>query len=173
MALVHYTVVHPQFRKTEKMLYDIALLKLTTEVSPGPESFPLLAQQDIGSAELPLTLAGWGLRKEDSPNSNTQKLNKIELQPMVFETCENSYNLRGVDLFESEQLCAQNPLNEDDGLVAGICQGDIGSPLFDKEWVIYGIASLTLGCGQPGYPPVFTKVSAFRKWIADVRNAGE
>lgn len=54
-------------------------------------------------------------------------------------------------------------------------QGDSGGPLNcqaeDGTWEVHGIASFVsaLGCNAPKKPTVFTRVSAFEDWIAEVR----
>lgn len=53
-------------------------------------------------------------------------------------------------------------------------QGDSGGPLncqaADGRWEVHGIASFVsgLGCDTPKKPTVFTRVSAFEDWIAEV-----
>jgi len=55
-------------------------------------------------------------------------------------------------------------------------QGDSGGPLNcqaeDGTWEVHGIASFVsaLGCDTLKKPTVFTRVSAFEDWIAEVRD---
>ncbi|XP_009461742.1 PREDICTED: chymotrypsin-like elastase family member 3B [Nipponia nippon] len=52
--------------------------------------------------------------------------------------------------------------------------GDSGGPLncqaADGHWEVHGIASFVsgLGCNGPKKPTVFTRVSAFEDWIAEI-----
>ncbi|XP_035757773.1 chymotrypsin-like elastase family member 3B, partial [Egretta garzetta] len=52
--------------------------------------------------------------------------------------------------------------------------GDSGGPLncqaADGHWEVHGIASFVsgLGCNAPKKPTVFTRVSAFEDWIAEI-----
>uniref|UniRef100_A0A8C9FX44 Peptidase S1 domain-containing protein n=1 Tax=Pavo cristatus TaxID=9049 RepID=A0A8C9FX44_PAVCR len=58
------------------------------------------------------------------------------------------------------------------------CNGDSGGPLNcqaeDGHWEVHGIASFVsaLGCDTPKKPTVFTRVSAFEDWIAEVGGLG-
>ncbi|KAF1575481.1 Proproteinase E, partial [Eudyptes moseleyi] len=58
------------------------------------------------------------------------------------------------------------------------CNGDSGGPLncqaADGRWEVHGIASFVsgLGCNAPKKPTVFTRVSAFEDWIAEVGDGG-
>ena len=51
------------------------------------------------------------------------------------------------------------------------CQGDSGGPLMvfgpNNRWILAGIVSWGIKCGSPGYPGVYTKVSAYLDWIHD------
>ncbi|HEV7233436.1 MAG TPA: serine protease [Sphingorhabdus sp.] len=52
------------------------------------------------------------------------------------------------------------------------CQGDSGGPLVRKEgteMVLVGIVSNGFGCAYKDMPAAYTRVSAYKKWIADVQ----
>jgi trypsin len=78
-------------------------------------------------------------------------------------TCNDNYS--GYGGIPPNQICA--------GLAEGgvdSCQGDSGGPLF-KDAAVYGIVSWGVGCAYPNYPGVYTEVSAYSDWIAQVTAA--
>jgi len=51
------------------------------------------------------------------------------------------------------------------------CQGDSGGPLAIEEvgvWYLVGVTSFGNGCGDPRYPGVWARTTAFIPWITDV-----
>ncbi|MEV0095584.1 serine protease [Streptomyces sp. NPDC050738] len=102
------------------------------------------------------TVAGWGATGE---NGAQQRYLRKATVPFVTDAqCARAY---GDPLLPGQEICAGN-------LTAGgvdACQGDSGGPLFRKDgqghWLQTGIVSWGRGCAEPGYPGVYTQVSAF------------
>lgn len=50
-------------------------------------------------------------------------------------------------------------------------QGDSGGPLLvqlpNKRWVVAGIVSYGIRCGEKNRPGVYTRVSAYSSWIIE------
>jgi len=52
-----------------------------------------------------------------------------------------------------------------------VLKGDGGGPLVIKQgdrWIQAGIASFGVGCAQPNFPTVYTRVSQYEMWINNV-----
>jgi hypothetical protein len=41
-----------------------------------------------------------------------------------------------------------------------------------KRWLLAGVTSFGLGCGDPRYSGVYTRVSVYRDWLRSVINDG-
>ena len=50
-------------------------------------------------------------------------------------------------------------------LIRTACQGDSGGPLINADGYQLGVTSWGMGCGRPGVPGVYAKVSAEIEWI--------
>ena len=99
---------------------------------------------------------------EEGAGTGSPLLQKAEV-PFVSDTdCAAAYG----DQFVPEQEICAGFLDEG-GVDA--CQGDSGGPMFRLyeagEFIQVGIVSHGLGCAQPGYPGVYTQVSAFASAI--------
>jgi serine protease 56 len=64
----------------------------------------------------------------------------------------------------------------DDVMCAGAknadsCQGDSGGPLLmqlqNDRWIIVGITSWGIRCGDPRYPGIYTRVNKYIEWIIE------
>ncbi|CAG7684043.1 unnamed protein product [Allacma fusca] len=79
------------------------------------------------------------------------------------EDCEVAY---GKGAILDSMVCAGHELGGKD-----TCRGDTGGPLIlndikDGRTVI-GISSWGLGCGNPGFPGVYTNVGFYTDWIEE------
>ena len=113
-------------------------------------------------------VTGWGALVENGSAHNV--LQEVQV-PVVNQTeCKKAYK-NAAKVITSNTFCA--------GYAAGgrdSCQGDSGGPLaiensqkgseYDR-WVLAGVVSWGKGCGRAGKYGVYTRVSAFSKWIYD------
>jgi secreted trypsin-like serine protease len=107
------------------------------------------------------TVMGWGLTSESGLRQQ-RRLRSASVPSVTANKCAAAYRPAGVRLAVAESICAGK---------RGVdtCQGDSGGPMVRQDakgrWVQVGIVSWGLGCARPGYPGVYTKVSAFRQAI--------
>jgi secreted trypsin-like serine protease len=138
---------------------DLALVKL---VSPPTGTAIALAKPGL---ELPqceqLEVTGWG-RTADGKGGAADKLRKAMVPYVDSATCNERQSYNGKIL--PGMMCAG--FHEVDA-----CQGDSGGPLVLKGPdgpVLVGIVSWGEGCGQKFKYGVYTRVSAYRDWIAKI-----
>ncbi|WP_055494352.1 trypsin-like serine protease [Streptomyces sp. TP-A0356] len=131
---------------------DFAVLTLGSPL-PASSVIPMAAAGD--TAYVPGTAAtvyGWGDATGDADYARS--LRGANLQVMSDGTCARAYP-GGVDgkYLAASMLCAGVPEGGRDA-----CQGDSGGPLVAKGRLI-GLVSWGNGCGEPGNPGVYTRIS--------------
>ena len=111
------------------------------------------------------TIIGWGSTREGGEQQRFLRKAKV---PYVGDgVCGKAYRDSGYPYVADEMICAGDLKH------GGVdtCQGDSGGPMIrrdsDGNWVQVGIVSWGEGCGRPGYPGVYTQVSAFSPAIID------
>jgi len=143
--------------------YDVAVLKLTTGVTPSvgiqvvklaTTAAPFAALYAPGTLT---TVSGWGTTTSDGNVSNV--LRKVQV-PMVSNVACNAYYGGGIT---GRMACAGYAIGGKDS-----CQGDSGGPLVAMQGVTkiqIGIVSWGNQCALARYPGVYTKVSSVFPWI--------
>ncbi|XP_055443385.1 transmembrane protease serine 11B-like protein [Bubalus kerabau] len=142
---------------------DIAVILLTEKV---------LFKNDVHSVCLPeaaqifppgegVVVTGWGALSYDG--EYPVLLQKAPVKIIDTNTCNawEAYN----GMIQDTMLCA--------GYIEGnidACQGDSGGPLVHPNsrniWYLVGIVSWGAECGTANKPGVYTRVTAYRNWIA-------
>jgi len=156
---VHRIISHPRYDRQSNN-FDFALLELNEEV-------PI--NECIGTACLPTESAapngqcyitGWGTLKSggDSPNL----LQEGGVDVVNRSLCNLSHKGR----VSSAMMCAQG--NSSKGAI-DTCQGDSGGPLVCQEvsgrFTLHGVTSWGVGCANPQFPGIYSKVSYVLDWI--------
>ncbi|MEV0279607.1 serine protease [Streptomyces sp. NPDC050610] len=140
---------------------DWALVKLA---KPLNQPTLKIAETDANNSG-EFTIAGWGADREGGQQQRYLLKAKV---PFVSDAvCKKAY---GNQLTPGDEICAGYI---DKGGV-DTCQGDSGGPMFRKDaaggWIQVGIVSWGQGCAEPGYPGVYSEVSAF---AANIKKAAK
>ena len=88
----------------------------------------------------------------------SEQLRQVELRVINQNTCRNNYAVRGVNIAAS-MVCSGWPSGGRDH-----CTFDEGGPLYHNG-IVVGVRSFGIGCGQPQFPGVNTRVSSYTSWI--------
>uniref|UniRef100_A0A914DR65 Peptidase S1 domain-containing protein n=1 Tax=Acrobeloides nanus TaxID=290746 RepID=A0A914DR65_9BILA len=154
--------IHLLYHSFHAGSYDVAILRIDR---PAP------IDRNISTVCLPMAppvvykmcvVTGWGRIQEKGPSSKV--LQEIHIPIMPTHLCNNFLHYRGLVHTPSE-FCAGYNIGKVDS-----CQGDSGGPLVcrnlqDTAWELQGLVSWGIGCGQPGYPGIYTKVFNMLPWI--------
>ncbi|EOD22746.1 hypothetical protein EMIHUDRAFT_195080 [Emiliania huxleyi CCMP1516] len=153
------TIAHLGYNSAT-MENDIYLIKLAETTSYAP-----IDALDSPGAEWPvgtlLTATGWGTTESGGSDFGADGVPLDVQVPTVSNTeCSTAYDGAIVETM----LCA-GEVGKDS------CQGDSGGPLFrvdvDGTETLVGVVSFGIGCGDAGFPGVYTRVASFRDWICD------
>uniref|UniRef100_A0A3Q3D9K0 Transmembrane serine protease 15 n=1 Tax=Hippocampus comes TaxID=109280 RepID=A0A3Q3D9K0_HIPCM len=155
-------LVNPHYNRLTKQA-DVAMMRLGAPANftdlIQPVCLPENGQEFTAGRKC--WIAGWGRQAEDDILQEA----KIPLVDRV--SCQHALAEYSIT---SSMLCAGFPEGGVDS-----CQGDSGGPLMCEEeegrWTLAGVTSFGIGCGRPGRPGVYARVSAFVAWIAETRRS--
>lgn len=145
---------------------DIALIRLASPITFSSTVQPielLSAEQEPNLAADGVlgSVTGWGLTRE---GDQSEVLQAADVAMVSTATCRDS-DFPATSITDN-MICA--------GFVDGgidACAGDSGGPLVVRDGLsgyrLAGITSWGEDCALPGYPGVYTRVSAFIDWISD------
>ncbi|XP_052608723.1 coagulation factor X [Peromyscus californicus insignis] len=158
---VDVVIKHNKFVR-ETYDFDIAVLKLKTPITFRMNVAPAcLPQKDWAEATLMTQksgiVSGFGRTHEKGRQSNILKM--LEVPYVDRNTCKLSSSFS----ITQNMFCAGYDAKLEDA-----CQGDSGGPhvtRFKDTYFVTGIVSWGEGCARKGKYGVYTKVTAFLKWI--------
>uniref|UniRef100_A0A2A4K5J3 Peptidase S1 domain-containing protein n=1 Tax=Heliothis virescens TaxID=7102 RepID=A0A2A4K5J3_HELVI len=158
--VVNANIVHPEFNPAN-MNNDIAVLHSATPfVFNNNVRSGAIGGYHVGFGEV-VWAVGWGDTFSGS-HQGSEQLRHVQLMIMDQNTCKNNYAAHGV-MVNDNMMCAGWPSGGRDQ-----CQGDSGGPLYHNG-ITVGISSFGIGCGQPSFPSVSTRLAGYVSWI--VRNS--
>lgn len=146
---------------------DIALLRLEHSVNYDNHIQPICLPEaddpprDEDQGPLCGYVAGWGSTKFNMKPSDVL----LEMSAIITndQVCQEAYG--GKAIITDVNICSVG-ING-----SSPCQGFGGAPVVlpgsDHRYHIVGIVSFGLGCGNPEYPDVHTRVSQFLDWIGE------
>lgn len=158
-------ISHPQYY-SGGLFNDLALVKWQTpfqnEVNIAPICLP--DETDVFEPGKYCTITGWGKTDENAATTDILKFVKV---PIVDRnTCEKQFQENRLGprfrLHESF-ICAGGEEGKDS------CSNDGGSPLVcpraDGSYVLAGLVSWGLDCGQKNVPGAYTNIQNLLQWI--------
>jgi hypothetical protein len=155
-------IVHPSYNPVTDD-YDAALLRVASPLTLGGSgatavaAIPLVSDAIGDLVGVNATITGWG-RTESTPMFPAE-LQEVTVPVVSNVTCNTSYS----GVITSNMLCAGLDLGGKDS-----CQGDSGGPLVvdvGGQWQLAGIVSWGIGCADPNYYGVYTRVSNIVSWV--------
>ncbi|MBM9507211.1 S1 family peptidase [Actinacidiphila acididurans] len=139
---------------------DVAVVTLDHDL-PGGAALPMARATDTADyvAGTSAEVYGWGDTTGHGDYADTLRVAPVTVLPDA--DCERAYPGSADGRYmRGTMMCA--------GVTAGgrdACQGDSGGPLVVAGRVV-GLVSWGSGCAQPGYPGVYTRVSAVAELVA-------
>lgn len=158
-------IVHPDY-DSKTLENDLALIKLKTPVPYRDDIRPICLphfKEDFTGMDGYAT--GWGLTDFDK-RQLPDTLQVVKLPIISNKRCRSMYKRGGHEkIITDMDLCAGYAKGGMDA-----CEGDSGGPLItqrrgERRWVLAGIVSNGVKCGEPFLPGVYTKVAEFLPWI--------
>ncbi|XP_017776652.1 PREDICTED: transmembrane protease serine 9-like [Nicrophorus vespilloides] len=140
--------------------HDIALLKLRKPVEFAKNIRPICLPsltKNFDPAGKTGTVVGWGRTSEGGTLPGI--VQEVQVPILSLSQCRAmKYRSSRITNY---MLCAGRSSQDS-------CQGDSGGPLVipnGDKFEIVGIVSWGVGCGRPGYPGVYTRVSKYLNWL--------
>lgn len=151
--------IHSDFN-TATYENDIALVKLLKPATFNTYVWPvcLPSMNDDAFEGNIAHVIGYGAQYFGGPTSPV--LMEVAVPIWNNSECQKKYLHRISD----GVMCAGAP-NADS------CQGDSGGPLMiqlqNQRWIVIGITSWGIRCGDPRYPGIYTRVNNYIEWIIE------
>ncbi|MGO8101733.1 trypsin-like serine protease [Rhizobium leguminosarum] len=166
---VDEVIIHEDFDR-KVFANDIALIKLSEPAKSKPAILASASDDEVEAAGHPAVVTGWGYTKADHGWDDKYlptELQEVELPIVPRDDCRAAYRDSSMRMnpIDERNVCAGYARGGKDA-----CQGDSGGPLVaqrpDKRWIQLGIVSWGAGCAEAEHYGVYTRVAAFRDWIA-------
>jgi secreted trypsin-like serine protease len=157
--------IHPEWN-LNTFANDVALLYLADPIDHAQASrIDLIAAGDpdnLTAAGVSATITGWGNQSGVISDFPTEL--QIASVEMIATSSVNGPSGYDGEIDNATMFAAGIPTQ------GGIdtCQGDSGGPVVVDNAgtaTLVGITSWGIGCAEPGFPGIYTRISAMRSWI--------
>ncbi|EZA47437.1 hypothetical protein DMN91_005410 [Ooceraea biroi] len=159
--------IHPRY-DPKTITNDIAILKTTRDVPFSPTLHPVCLPVDEYNRYRNLDnsfpfVIGWGSIYFRGPASS--QLLQTQMPVRTEQDCKQAFRNFKSTIIDNRVLCAGYTQGGKDS-----CQGDSGGPLMTpdprtRKFYVVGVVSFGFKCAEPGFPGVYTKVTAFLDFI--------
>ncbi|KAJ8948645.1 hypothetical protein NQ318_022713 [Aromia moschata] len=134
--------------------HNVCLIKVKTPFQDNLEVPVTLAGSRYKYiANTSATTLGWSSKYGEYEND---ELYSVQVTLVPFAVCKSVHKIN----IDETMICAKSSPSVD-------CSYDSGGPLFQNNLVV-GIVSFETDCASGMYPRVYTRLSHFEKWIAQV-----
>lgn len=167
LAGLTWAAAHPQFDMLT-LVYDVGLMQLDKALILDDVSTRATRLVPVGKALTPgqlLTISGWGRLKATGADYPDQLL-AVMVPALPLDVCKGLYATRNL-LVDDTMICAGFGGKDS-------CKGDSGGPVVDDQLVQVGIVSWGIGCGDVGYPGLYSNLAHadLQQWIVKTAELG-
>ncbi|XP_037772435.1 trypsin 3A1-like [Penaeus monodon] len=158
--------IHPEYNFLSNY-FDIAVIELEDEVEFNSAVQPYCVPASPEPLDgLTCTVSGWGSRPNEFASTLLVSLD-VEVKSLVecndlYSAAEDVFLVKYPQGLDDTLLCAGGGTGKD------VCRGDSGGPLVlgvDGRETEVGVVSAGLGCGDPRFPGIYTRVDTFLDWL--------
>lgn len=153
------TIILNPFYNCDTWDSDIALLELEHDVSYP--TIPLVWGESTFEGKEAITM-GWGDTDPSYTDNYPPELRQVTVPIVSNEECRKAYSY---DEITDNMLCAGYSEGGKDA-----CLNDSGGPLIVQDRGVRKLAGLVswgIGCAQPGYYGVYTRITEFYEWVGN------
>ncbi|XP_063602538.1 transmembrane protease serine 9-like [Penaeus indicus] len=163
---VQRVIIHPEYSFISNY-YDIAVIELRDKVEFNSAVQPYCLPAAPEALEgVTCTVSGWGSRPNEFASTLLVSLD-VEVKSLaecndLYSAAEDVFQIKYPQGLDATLLCAGGGPGND------VCRGDSGGPLVLDESgreTEVGVVSAGLGCGDPRFPGIYTRVDAFLDWL--------
>nr|XP_045606116.1 uncharacterized protein LOC123763169 [Procambarus clarkii] len=156
---VQEVILHPKYTSSAVTHFDIALVKLSHPIEFSERVLPVcLSSGKNKYSNEQAIVSGWG--RNQFGGSVSEGLQEVSVRVLSTKDCRRNSEYMDTEV-HNRVLCAAAEGKD-------ACQGDSGGPLVHlngDQYTQIGIVSWGIGCADNKYPGIYTRISAFNKWI--------